>query len=222
MNFAAMHLPRRERRDGADLGKRREMSATASTSLCHWQYGQPISVESVPRHHARHIINAAANGLTDHGAAPGDSVFRPLVSRPKYRMRAKRGNRMSVQDNKDVITRGYAAFAAGDIETVMSLFDDDCEWVQPGDSAVSGTFHGKAEVMEHFGRLAEKGLTVKLERLVAEGDTVVALTEVTADGQTGHDADVFVLRDGKTVHVEVHGDTALLERVYGKKQLAAG
>ena len=40
-------------------------------------------------------------------------------------------------DNKDLIKRGYEAFAARDIETVMSLFDDDIEWVQPGDSAVS-------------------------------------------------------------------------------------
>ena len=63
---------------------------------------------------------------------------------------------MSAQDNKEIIERGYAAFSAGDVETVMSLFDDDIEWVQPGESSVSGTFHGKAEVMEHIGRLAEK------------------------------------------------------------------
>lgn len=129
---------------------------------------------------------------------------------------------MSAQDNKDIIQRGYEAFSAGDMETVMNLFDDDIEWVQPGASAVSGTFHGKTEVMEQFGRLAEKGLTVKLNRLIAEGDTVVAITEVSPGGESGEDADVFTLRDGKTVRAEIHGDTALLERVYGKKQLAAG
>jgi ketosteroid isomerase-like protein len=129
---------------------------------------------------------------------------------------------MSEQDNKEAIERGYAAFTSGDIEAVMSLFDDDIEWVQPGQSAVSGTFHGKAEVMEHLGRLAEKTLTVKLNQLIAEGDTVVAITEVTAGGETGEDADVFTLRNGKTVRAQMHGDTSLLERVYGKKQLAAG
>ena len=129
---------------------------------------------------------------------------------------------MSAQDNKEIIERGYAAFSAGDVETVMSLFDDDIEWVQPGESSVSGTFHGKAEVMEHIGRLAEKDLTVKLIQLVADGDTVVAVTEVTAGGETGEDADVFTLRNGKTVSARMHGDTALLERVYGKKELAAG
>jgi ketosteroid isomerase-like protein len=142
-------------------------------------------------------------------------------SRPKYRMQ-KRGIEMAEQDNKDVIKRGYDAFSSGDLDSVMSLFDDDVEWVQPGQSAVSGTFHGKAEIMEHLGRLAEKSLTVKLIQLVAEGDTVIAITEVTAGGETGEDADVFTVRNGKTVSVRVHGDTSLLERVYGKKQLAAG
>jgi len=129
---------------------------------------------------------------------------------------------MSEQDNKEAIQRGYAAFASGDIEAVMSLFDDDIEWVQPGDSTISGTFHGKTEVMEHLARLAEKSLTVKLIQLVAEGDTVIAITEVTAGGETGEDADVFTVRNGKTVRAQIHGDTALMERVYGKKQLAAG
>ena len=129
---------------------------------------------------------------------------------------------MSAEDNKEIIKRGYAAFSAGDVESVMNLFDDDIEWVQPGQSAVSGTFHGKAEVMEHLGRLAEKSLTVKLSQLVAEGDTVIAITEVTAGGETGEDADVFTVRNGKTVRAQMHGDTALLERVYGKKQLATG
>ncbi|HKH53593.1 MAG TPA: nuclear transport factor 2 family protein [Mycobacterium sp.] len=129
---------------------------------------------------------------------------------------------MAEQDNKEVIKRGYDAFASGDIEAVMSLFDDDIEWVQPGQSAVSGTFHGKAEVMEHLGRLAEKEPTVKISQLIAEGDTVVAITEVTAGGETGEDADVFTVRNGKTVRAQMHGDTSLLERVYGKKQLAAG
>ncbi len=129
---------------------------------------------------------------------------------------------MSEQENKELVQTGYAAFAAGDIQTVMDLFDDDIEWVQPGQSAISGTFHGKTEVMEYMGRLAEKAPTVTVKRLIAEGDTVVAITEVSVEGESSEDADVMTIRDGKTTRMEVHGDTALLERVYGKKQLAAG
>ena len=126
------------------------------------------------------------------------------------------------QANIEAIKKGYEAFSSGDIETVMNLFDDDVEWVQPGDSAISGTYHGKAEVVEYLGRLAEKSVTVKLNRLLADGDMVVALTEVAVGDEKGQDADVFTLRDGKTVRVQVHTDTAVMERVYGKKQLAAG
>ena len=70
--------------------------------------------------------------------------------------------------------------------------------------------------------MAEKSPTVKLIDLFAEGDTVVALTEVSAGGETGEDADVFTVRDGKTVRAVMHGDTAMMERVYGKKALTAG
>ena len=137
---------------------------------------------------------------------------------------AHEGNRrMSEQEqNIDLIKRGYEAFTAGDIETVMSIFDDNIEWVHPGQSAISGTYHGKGELGELLSRLAEKSVTVKLNRLLADGDMVVALTDVTVGDETGQDADVFTIRDGKTVRVQVHTDTAILERVYGKKQLAAG
>jgi uncharacterized protein len=130
--------------------------------------------------------------------------------------------RMSEQDNIEIIKRGYEAFSAGDLDAAMDAFADDVEWVQPGESAISGTYHGKTEVMEYLGRLAEKSVTVKVNRLLADGDLVVALTEVTMGDESGNDADVFTLRDGKTVRVQIHGDTALMERVYGKKELASG
>lgn len=164
----------------------------------------------------------AANGLTDPEAASCGYPDRPISRGRKCRMHTKGVPTVSEQENKDLVQKGYAAFAAGDVQAVMDLFDDDVEWVQPGQSAISGTFHGKTEVMEYMGRLAEKAPTVTVKRLIAEGDTVVAITEVTVNGESGEDADVFTIRDGKAVRMEVHGDTSLLERVYGKKQLAAG
>jgi ketosteroid isomerase-like protein len=125
------------------------------------------------------------------------------------------------QQNIEVIRRGYEAFAAGDVETVMSLFDDDIEWVQAGDSAISGTYHGKGELGQYLGRLAEKSATVKPLRFLADGDTVVVLSETTVGNETGQDADVFTLRDGRTVRAQVYGDTAMMERVFGRKQVGA-
>lgn len=125
------------------------------------------------------------------------------------------------QDNIDLVRKGYEAFASGDMETVLALFDDNVEWVQPGNSTISGTYHGKGELTGFLARLAEMNVTAKLNRLVADGDVVVAITETTVNGETGHDADVFTIRGGKTTRVAVHTDTALMERIYGTKQRAA-
>lgn len=102
----------------------------------------------------------------------------------------------------------------------MNLFDDDIEWVQPGESSVSGTYHGKAELGEFLARLAEKSATATPRRFFADGDTVVVLTDVTMGDEHAEDAEVFVLRDGKTVRASVHTDTALMERIYGRKHAA--
>jgi uncharacterized protein len=124
--------------------------------------------------------------------------------------------------NIEVVKKGYQAFSAGDIETVMSLCDDNIEWIEPGESAISGTYRGKGELGDLMGRFAEKSLTVKLNRLLGDGDTVVGLTVVTAGEETGQDADVFTVRDGKIVRAQIYTDTAMMERVFGKKQVAAG
>ncbi|WP_193048507.1 nuclear transport factor 2 family protein [Mycolicibacterium baixiangningiae] len=128
---------------------------------------------------------------------------------------------MSEQEqNIETVKKGYDAFSAGDIEAVMSVFDDNVEWMQPGNSTISGTYHGKGELGSFLAKMAEKPLEVRVNRLLADGDTVVALTDVVMDGNRTTDADVFTLRDGKTVRVEIHADTALMEKVYGTKQAA--
>jgi ketosteroid isomerase-like protein len=130
---------------------------------------------------------------------------------------------MSEQEqNIEIVKKGYEAFSTGDIETVMSLYDDNIEWVQPGDSTISGTYHGKGELGGLLGRLGEKTTTVKALRFLADGDTVVVLSEATVGGETSQDVEVFTLRDGKVVRAQTYGDTALMERVYGRKQVAAG
>jgi ketosteroid isomerase-like protein len=126
------------------------------------------------------------------------------------------------EQNVELIKRGYDAFAAGDVDTVMSLFDDNIEWVEPGESAISGTYRGKGEVGQLMAKMGEKGLTATPQRFLSDGDDVVALGEVSAGGDTGNDADIFTVRGGKVVHVQIYTDTAMMERVFGKKQVAAG
>jgi ketosteroid isomerase-like protein len=124
---------------------------------------------------------------------------------------------MSTSQNIETAKKGYAAFTAGDIETVLGIFDDDIEFVVPGNSAVSGTFRGKAEVTEFFAKLAEQSMTTTPSRYIADGDDVVVFTQVTAGGESAPQVDVLTFRGGNTVKIQSFGDTALQERVYGTK-----
>jgi ketosteroid isomerase-like protein len=130
---------------------------------------------------------------------------------------------MSEQEqNIELVKKGYEAFSTGDVQTVMSVYDDNIEWIQPGESAISGTYHGKGKLGELLKRLGENTTTVRPLRFLADGDTVVVFSEVTIADQTSQDVEVFTFRNGKAVRAQTYGDTALMERVYGKKQVAAG
>ena len=49
----------------------------------------------------------------------------------------------SVEQNIGSAQASYAAFSWGDAAAAMNSMADDIEWVVPGNSAVSGTYHGK-------------------------------------------------------------------------------
>ena len=126
------------------------------------------------------------------------------------------------EQNIEVVKRGYEAFASGDLETVMSLYDDNIEWTQPGHSAISGTYRGKGELGGLLMRLGEKTAVVRPLRFLADGDTVVVLSETTIGGENSQDVEIYTIRDGKAVTAQTYGDTALMERIFGAKQVAAG
>ena len=124
---------------------------------------------------------------------------------------------MSTSQNVETCKKGYAAFGAGDIETVISLYDDDVEWVVPGNSTISGTYRGKAGVTQLFAKAAEQSVTTTPSRFLADDDVVVVLTQVTAGGESAPQVDVVTFRDGKIVKAQGFGDTAMAERVFGTK-----
>ena len=119
--------------------------------------------------------------------------------------------------NLETAKKAYEAYGNADVETVLSTFDDDIEWVVPGNSAISGTFRGKDQFVELLGKLAEKSFTTTPEHLFADGDDVVAITAVTAGGESALQADVLTYRNGKVVKAKSIADTAMQERVYGTK-----
>jgi ketosteroid isomerase-like protein len=124
---------------------------------------------------------------------------------------------MSKDQNIETLNKGYAAFSSGDAEGALRDLADDVEWISPGKSVLSGTYRGKAEVAEFFGKLAEKGFHTTPNRFVADDDEVVVLADVTVGDESAHSADLYTFRDGKVVRAETFSDTAMMERVLGTK-----
>lgn len=124
--------------------------------------------------------------------------------------------------NIEMTKKGYAAFGAGDLDAALSIFDDSAEWTVHGESMISGTYRGKGELTELFMRLSEKSTQVEAMRFLTHGDVVVVLTDVTVEGHTYHEADVYTFGGGKIVKAQSFGDTAMQERIFGSKRVAAG
>jgi uncharacterized protein len=124
---------------------------------------------------------------------------------------------MAGEQNIETAKQAYAAFSAGDAETAMARIADDVEWITPGNSAISGTVHGKQDVGALWAKLAEKGFTTSPQYWFSDEDRVVVLTQITLGGEQADSADVLTYRDGKLVKFQTAGDTALLERVFGSR-----
>lgn len=124
---------------------------------------------------------------------------------------------MAGEQNVETAKQAYAAFSAGDAEGAMARVADDVEWITPGNSAISGTLHGKQEVGDLWAQLAEKGFTTSPQYWFSDEDRVVVLTHITVGGEEADQADVLTYRDGKLVKFQTAGDTALYERVFGSK-----
>jgi hypothetical protein len=95
---------------------------------------------SIPAALPRLTFSVAATGVTDPRADPlcDSKTGRARRGRTIYAA-MKVADEMSDQTerNIEVVKKGIETFSTADIETMMSLFDDNIEWVQR-DSAISG------------------------------------------------------------------------------------
>jgi len=131
---------------------------------------------------------------------------------------------MGITENKQVVLDFYEAGARGDMDSCFALLTDDVSWTNIGSTKFSGTYAGKQALLEGllgplFGQL-KSGITSKIERLVAEGDMVVAQTSGTAETIDGAPynntyCQVIRIRGGQIAEVMEYMDTALIESVFG-------
>ena len=130
---------------------------------------------------------------------------------------------IAAMGNADSVRAGYAAFAAGDIPSVLALFADDIVWRVPDSISTGGTFHGPQGAMDFFTRLAQAytELRVEPERYVDGGDTVLALGRHRGRTTSGNAFDVpwmhlWSFRDGKVVEFTEMFDTAPMAVALGE------
>ena len=124
---------------------------------------------------------------------------------------------MSEQDNVRIVQAMYAAFGAGDLDTVLGHMADDIDWQIYGDPAIPfvGPRHGRDAVAANFQALFEttEFEDFKPEEFIAQGDYVVVLghdhRRVKATGKTLHNhwAMVFTLRDSQVTRFRAYEES---------------
>ena len=117
---------------------------------------------------------------------------------------------MSQQSNIDTIRRGYAAFSAGDMDTLRNeVFTPDAVWVVPGNGYFSGPKEGVDAILQFFGDIFERSggtLQVLLEDVAAGDDHCYSLhRNVATRGEQRLDLRsvlVFAIVDGRIARVD--------------------
>src|SRR5439155_17789938 len=111
---------------------------------------------------------------------------------------------MGAADNASRVRKGYAAFNAGDVPTLVDLFAEDVVWHFPGQSKLAGDHIGRdatLSVLGGYGEASGGTLKANLLDLMASDDGVTGVANDTATSG-GKALDVrssliFAMRDGK-------------------------
>jgi ketosteroid isomerase-like protein len=83
--------------------------------------------------------------------------------------------------NKRTLERANAAIAAGDHEGFLTCCTDDTQWTFVGDT----TIRGKAALREWMAEAYREPPRFDVHRMMAEGDFVTALGEITLKDEDG-------------------------------------
>jgi ketosteroid isomerase-like protein len=124
--------------------------------------------------------------------------------------------------NVAVVESMYESFASGDMETVVSTWNEDIELHEPEGIAVGGIHRGQDEVVELLTTIAgmHEEMSATPERYVNSGDTVVALGIGSGTAaETGKSmefpfAHVFDFEGGKISRWTSYIDTALFNAAH--------
>lgn len=139
---------------------------------------------------------------------------------------------MNEQENVALIRKMYAAFSAGDVQTLLDNIADTAEWINHGPESIpyAGRRSGKKQIREFFEAIGDTTMGAKVTPgdFVASGDNVAVTGRYTARVRnTGSDIDtpvahLFTLRNGKVTRWEGYSDTAHVADAHTAKAGAGG
>jgi uncharacterized protein len=117
---------------------------------------------------------------------------------------------MSHDTDIEIIRRGYAAFSAGDMDTLRNeVFTPGAVWVIPGNGYYSGAKEGIDAILQFFGDIFERSggtLQVLLEDVAAgDGNCYSLHRNVAMRGDRSLDLRsvlVFAMQDGRIARVD--------------------
>ena len=123
--------------------------------------------------------------------------------------------------HRETIEQLYAAFARGDIPSVLGALNPQTRWTEAEGFPYGGTYIGPQAVLDNvFMRLGGEwdSFSAQMAELVADGDTVVALGTYSgtfkATGKSFQAPFVHVWKftDGQISEFIQHTDTAVVQR----------
>ena len=126
--------------------------------------------------------------------------------------------------NKKIIEDLYAAFAKGDIPTVLGGFAADIEWNEAEGFMYGGQYIGPNAILENvfmkFGTEWE-GFSVVANQIVDGGDTIVGLGTYsgkylpTGKSMSVPFAHVWTMKNGKVAKFDQYTDTLVIAKSLG-------
>ena len=132
---------------------------------------------------------------------------------------------MGTAENKHLLEQVYTELSQGHVQTLLDSLADDIQWRIIGTTVLSGTSHGKAEVIEKIlkplrARLADGPIVFTIERFIAEGEYVVMQAHGHATAKNGkpyNNTYCIVCRivDGKLKAMTDYIDTELITSALG-------
>ena len=125
-------------------------------------------------------------------------------------------------NNEQLVRRLFELFGRRELDQAVALFAEAAEFQVPGSSAISGTYQGRAGVIEFWRRqidLSGGSFRTRVVSIRQVGDDVVVDVDISAvlDGEPiswGRTV-TYRISDGLIVHASyVEADQALADRVF--------